>query len=191
MDHKLLSALTPSPCDLESLDSIASTLAHFPLYVLQFIAKSGVTIHPLPQGALYRERSPALARLGIDVDVWPAPPAGLFVVEERAVYLRSLSPMTVSHELGHAIDCALGEGVYLSSIDPQIRDCFVAARSFITPYAATGLDEYMAEAIRAYVDCNDPASAWPPATRDRLRSIDPGMHSILQQLFARCVRHAA
>ena len=108
-------------------------------------------------GELYREASHALARLGIDVDAWPAPPAGLFVVEERALYLRSRSPMTVAHEFGHALDCALGGGVYRSGIDPQIRALFASAMSFVTPYAATGVDEYFAESLRAYVEANDDA----------------------------------
>ena len=77
----------------------------------------------------YRDASPALARLGIDVDAWPAPPAGLFVVEERGLYLRSRSPMTVAHEFGHALDCALGGGVYRSGIDPRVRAQFSRTRA--------------------------------------------------------------
>ena len=133
---------------------------------------------------MYREASPALARLGIDVDSWPAPPAGLFVVEERTVYLRSRSVMTVAHEFGHALDCALGGGVYRSGIDPQIRRLFINARSFITPYAATGIDEYFAEGLRAYVEANDPASHWPRATKRRLQTIDPQMFEYIERLFA-------
>jgi hypothetical protein len=108
----------------------------------------------------------------------------LFVVEERAVYLRSHSPMTVAHEFGHALDCALGGGVYRSSIDPQLRRLFAAAKAFITPYAATGTDEYFAESVRAYVEANDPASFWPRATRSRLRRIDPQMYEYVADLFA-------
>jgi hypothetical protein len=48
----------------------------------------------------YRDRSRALRRLATGIDEWPVPPAGLCVVEERAVYLRSTSPMTVARELG-------------------------------------------------------------------------------------------
>jgi len=91
--------------------------------------------------------------------------------------------MTVAHEFGHALDCALGDGVYRSSIDPQLRTLFADAQSYITPYAATGLDEYFAEGVRAYVQINDPASFWPRATRERLRRIDPGMYGYVEQLF--------
>lgn len=111
-------------------------------------------------------------------------PAGLFVVEERTVYLRSRSAMTVAHEFGHALDCALGDGIYRSSIDPDLRRLFVAARAFVTPYAATGIDEYFAEALRAYVEANDPASHWPRATKTRLLNIDPELWAYVERLFA-------
>jgi hypothetical protein len=120
----------------------------------------------------------------VDVDAWPAPPAGLFVVEERAVYLRSRSTMTVAHEFGHALDCALGDGVYRSSVDPALRDLFSRARAFVTPYAATGTDEYFAESLRAYVEANDANTFWPRATRERLRRIDPQMYAYVERLFS-------
>lgn len=164
--------------------AIVDALARFGEDALHYAIGGGVRVVPLPQGARYRELSRALARLGIDVDAWPAPPAGLFVVEERTVYLRSRSSMTVAHEFGHAIDCVLGGGVYRSGIDPVVRACFAVARTFVTPYAATGLDEYFAEALRAYVEANDAASAWPRATRARLRLVDPGMYAYVSELFA-------
>jgi hypothetical protein len=162
---------------------IVSALARYGCTALRFAVAGGVNVVALPQGARYRELSRALARLGIDVDAWPAPPAGLFVVEERTVYLRSRSPMTVTHEFGHALDCVLGGGVYRSGIDPAIRAAFSATRNFVTPYAATGLDEYFAEALRAYVEANDPASAWPAATRARLALLDPTMYAYVDDLF--------
>lgn len=122
-------------------------------------------------------------RLGIDVDAWPAPPAGLFVVEERTVYVRSRSAMTIGHEFGHALDCALGGGVYRSGTDPAIRAAFGAARQFVTPYAASGIDEYFAECVRAWVGANDPASAWPAVSRERLEHLDPAMHAIIKGIF--------
>lgn len=164
---------------------VVSTLLRFGGGALAYAARSRIHILLLRPGELYREASRALARLGIDVDAWPAPPAGLFVVEERALYLRSRSPMTVAHEFGHALDCALGGGVYRSGIDPQVRALFANATSFVTPYAATGVDEYFAESLRAYVEANDPASPWPRATRARLRHGDPGMHEFIELLFER------
>ncbi|HVN68099.1 MAG TPA: hypothetical protein VMU38_00395 [Candidatus Binatia bacterium] len=162
---------------------VIETLLRFGRGALAYAARSHVRVMLLRRGELYREASLALARLGIDVDAWPAPPAGLFVVEERALYLRSRSPMTVAHEFGHALDCALGGGVYRSGIDPAVRSLFANASCFITPYAATGVDEYFAESLRAYVEANDPASPWPRATRARLRHNDPGMHEFIELLF--------
>ena len=174
-----------------SASAIAATLERFGVGALDYALRHGTRIAPLHAGETYAQASPALRRLGVDVDAWPAPPAGLFVVEERTVYLRSRSTMTIAHEFGHALDCALGGGVYRSGIDPELRKLYVAARSFVTPYAATGIDEYFAEALRAYVEANDAASHWPRATRARLRSIDPGLYDYVQQLFIVDFRAAA
>jgi len=164
---------------------VLETLLRFGQGALAYAVRSRIRVTLLHEGEVYRDASPALARLGIDVDGWPAPPAGLFVVEERALYLRSRSPMTVAHEFGHALDCALGGGVYRSGIDPQVRALFAGARRFVTPYAATGVDEYFAESLRAYVEANDPGSPWPRATRTRLHRADPGMYDFVERLFER------
>ena len=172
------SALIPhAACEVRS--EIAKVLERFGDSILARVVKSSASIRPLRKRETYTEASPALARLGIDVDSLPAPPAGLFVVEERTVYLRSLSPMTIAHEFGHALDCALGNGVYFSGIDPAVRAAFVNAKSFVTPYAASGIDEYFAESVRAYVDINDSASHWPIVTPQRLFEIDPVIAEII------------
>jgi hypothetical protein len=163
--------------------AVSFTLSNFGAKALLFAARHGIRILPLTPRKRYRDASTALRRLGVDVDAWPVPPAGLFVVEERTVYLRSTSPMTVAHEFGHALDCALGDGIYRSGFDPAIRAAFAGARSFVTPYAATGLDEYFAESLRAYVEINDAQSPWPKATRARLAEVDPAMHAFLSDLF--------
>jgi len=89
----------------------------------------------------------------------------------------------VAHEFGHALDCALGGGVYRSGYDANVRAAFHAARTFVTPYAAAGLDEYFAESLRAYVEINDQNSPWPKVTRERLLAIDPAMHAYIHLLF--------
>ena len=170
-----------APDDAAAIDA---TLDRFGAGALRVAAAVGVRVVHLRAAEPYRRRSRALRRLASGVDDWPVPPAGLFVVEERAVYLRSISPMTVAHEFAHALDCALGGGVYLSGIDPRIRRAFRAARGFVTPYAASGLDEYFAESLRAWIEANDPRSPWPRATRARLRELDPAMAHILETLFA-------
>jgi len=164
---------------------VAEHVCAYPTPLLERLVAAQCRIRPLAQRERYRDVSPALRRLGVDVDGWPVAPAGLFVVEERAVYLRSRTPMTIGHETAHAIDCALGDGVYRSGFDPKIRAAFAAARSFVTPYAASGLDEYFAECVRAYADVlNDVDSPWPRATRERLRACDPAMHAIVAKIFA-------
>jgi len=165
--------------------SIAPHLGAYPSALLERLLATGCRIRPLRDDERYRDASPALRRLGADVDAWPVRPAGLFVVEERTVYLRSRSPMTIGHEVAHAIDCALGDGVYRSGFDPRVRAAFAAARAFVTPYAASGLDEYFAESVRAYAGAfHDAGSPWPRAPRERLRTCDPAMHAIVAELFA-------
>lgn len=166
-----------------SIGAVVATLARFGSAALRFAFARGISVAPLHRGERYAGASPALARLGFDVDAWPAPPAGLFVVEERTVYLRSRSAMTVAHEFGHALDCALGDGIYFSGIDTDLRRLFNDARRFVTPYAASGIDEFFAEAVRAYVEVNDAASHWPRATRARLRRIDPALYAYVEKLF--------
>jgi hypothetical protein len=139
----------------------------------------GARFIELKPGEGYRDRSRALKRLSANVDSWPVPPAGLFVVAERTVYANSLSPMTIAHEWGHALDAAFGGGIYLSSVDPRFRKAFKDARRFVTPYAASGLDEYAAEGFRAYISANDSRWPWPAVTRRRLREIDPTLHDII------------
>jgi len=169
--------------------NIAEALARFGEGALAFAHARGIRIAPLSKCQRYRDASVALRRLGADVDAWPVPPAGLFVVEEKTVYLRSATPMTVAHEFAHGLDCALGEGVYRSGYDTAIRGAFARARSFVTPYAATGLDEYFAESLRAYVEVNDPHSPWPKATRDRLHSADPAMYGFVHDVFTTVLAH--
>jgi hypothetical protein len=164
--------------------TIATTLARFGGGALGFARLHEIRLVPLTRTQRYRDVSASLRRLGVDVDAWPVPPAGLFVVEERTIYLRSATPMTIAHEFAHGLDCALGGGVYRSGYDTAIRRAFAGAREFVTPYAATGLDEYFAESMRAYVEVNDEKSPWPKATRARLREIDPSMADFIDALFA-------
>lgn len=157
---------------------------YYPKSVIRCLEKAETKFIALQERQKYVDASLALRRLAVNVDGWPIPPAGLFVVEERTVYLRSTSAMTVCHEAGHALDCALGGGFYLSGVDPRIRRAFSSATAFVTPYAASACDEYFAEAVRAWTGANDNPSLWPRATRERLQSVDPRMAEIVANLFA-------
>jgi hypothetical protein len=168
----------------EAATTIAAALAAFGAPALAFAAKRNIRIVALAKKQRYADASTSLRRLGVDVDAWPVPPAGLFVVEERCVYLRTATPMTVAHEFAHGLDCALGGGVYRSGYDLSVRRAFARARDFVTPYAATGLDEYFAESVRAFVEVNDARSPWPKATRSRLREVDGPMFGFVERLFA-------
>jgi hypothetical protein len=146
---------------------------------------AGIVIRVLRPEQRYADVSRVVRGLSTSVDSWPSPPTGLFVREERAVCLRVVSPVTIAHELVHAYDCARGAGVYFSSADPRTRALYSQARAFVTPYAASGLDEYFAESGRCFhPGGHDPRSPWPRATRARLRRIDPAMEAFLASLFA-------
>ena len=183
--REVASALVVDGITATDRKAVVAALSRYSLPLLERTVAAGCRIRRLAKRERYCDASRSLRRLGIDVDAWPVPPAGLFVVEERTVYLRSCSRMTVGHEVGHAIDCALGDGVYRSGYDPQIRAAFAGARAFVTPYAASGLDEYMAEALRAYAGgLNDERSPWPAATPERLRACDPALYALVAELFA-------
>lgn len=162
--------------------NIESVIARFPAPLREALDATGQRVCRLKQNERYDEASSFLRTHKIDVDGWPAPPAGLYVVSDKTLFLRSHSAMTIAHELGHAVDCALGGGVYLSCTNERIRNAFKNARAFVTPYAATGLDEYFAESLRAYVEVNDAASFWPRVTKARLKRVDPEMFAILDTL---------
>ena len=53
----------------------------------------------------------------------------------------------------------------------------------ITCFAASGLDEYFAESMRAYVEINDERCAWLPLTRHELQARDPRMFALIERLF--------
>lgn len=89
---KIFSALIPGASRI-ARGAVAETLSLYTKPVVAFVASRGTTIRILDEGERYADVSHELSRLGIDVDPRSAPPAGLFVVQERRVYLRRLSPM--------------------------------------------------------------------------------------------------
>jgi hypothetical protein len=171
--------------DLIAHGTLSSLLARLGEDVSEVLADAGCHYVVLEPGQRFADVSAVLRRISAGVDSWPIPPAGLCIVEERKVVLRSISPMTVVHETCHLIDVTLGGGVYLSGIEPRIRRAFNAATAFCTPYAASACDEYMAECLRAWHGefSNDPHSLWPKATRERLQQLDPTMYEIVREIF--------
>ncbi len=171
-----------SPDQLRAISDVISSL---PIEFLEIMQEGGTQFRPLGKGEKYVDASAELQKLGIDVDRWPTAPSGLFVVSEQTVYLRSVEPMAVAHEAFHALDASLGKGQYISSTDPLIRSEFRNAVSFVTPYAATGIDEFVAEAGRAYLGINSPNSPWPAVSPERLRETSPGMSAFFDDVISR------
>lgn len=61
--------------DDDSNEVILSTLLRFGIDALRFAGTHGIRIVPLQRTEAYNTASPAIARMGINVDEWPAPPA--------------------------------------------------------------------------------------------------------------------
>ena len=80
--------------------------------------------------------------------------------------------MTVAHEFGHALDCALGGGVYRSGIDPELRRLYVEARTFVTPYAATGIDEYFVSVTASDAISHDAITKVPGSFQKMLKGLE-------------------
>lgn len=166
---------------------IVRALGTFGEPALALAVKSGVRISIVPDEQRFAEFSPAVAKLVPGIDEWSAPPSGLFVVEERRVLLRSRAlAMTAAHEFAHALDAVLAKRPrsYFSYESEELRYYFATATGFVNEYAASGLDEYFAESVRAYLEINDSRCAWLPLTRQDLFLRDQRMFLLVERLFA-------
>lgn len=170
-----------SEVDLQKAQAILDK--HIPQSLQKFLEDAGTKI-VLLGATKYNVASPMLSELSFSVDDWPAPPAGLFVIAEKTVYVRIVSAMTIVHELGHALDAALGNGVYASGINPMLKTAYNKSLGFVTPYAASGLDEFFAENFRAYMNVNDAASIWPKVSPERLKQFSPTVSAFFEQTLA-------
>jgi len=170
--------------------ALVEALAPFGLAALQRAVDARIRIAMVPAGRAFSQCSRSVASLVPDIDHWAAPPAGLFVLEERLVLLRnSALRMAAAHEFAHALDAILAARPrsYYSFEDAKIRKAFASANGFVNEYAASGLDEYFAECVRAYVEVNDDRSQWLPLTRHDLAVCDPSMFAIVEEVFTRIV----
>lgn len=166
--------------------ALVSALVPFGQNALTMAVQGRVRIRVVPSGRQFVRCSPAVAALVPDIDRWQAPPAGLFVLEERLVLLRPAAMrMAAAHEFAHALDALLAakQRSYFSFENEAIRSAYAAASGFVNEYAASGLDEYFAESLRAYVEVNDDRSCWLPLTRQTLLTRDARMFSLIDGLF--------
>jgi hypothetical protein len=172
--------------DEQRAATVRETISLYPSHLREIVSAAGIRVVLFPAVELFRQHSPYLRRRRFRADVSDEPPAGVFVLIERTLYLRDSSPKTVAHEYAHALDCALGGGVFLSHVSQPIRRAFRKAQrrgEFVTPYAAKNRQEYFAEGARSMVEVNDSRSAWPPVSRERLREVDPDLFGIMEALF--------
>jgi hypothetical protein len=166
---------------------IVRALAAFGEKALAAVVAGGVCIAIVPERERYAEFSRVVARLVPGIDDWSAPPSGLFVVEEKRILLRDRAlTMTVAHEFAHALDAVLARKPrsYFSYESEELRRCFATTAGFVNEYAASALDEYFAESVRAYLEVNDSHCAWLPLTRFELKARDPKMFALIEKLFS-------
>jgi hypothetical protein len=166
--------------------ALVAALAAYGETALMAAAKGGVTIALVPDGQPFSGFSSSVARCAPAIDEWASPPSGLFVVDERKVLLRPRSlRMTAAHEFAHAVDALLArkKRSYFSYESEELRYYFATATGYVNEYAASSLDEYFAESVRAYVEVNDERCAWLPLTRQDLYLRDPRMFALVERLF--------
>jgi hypothetical protein len=84
--------------------AIDAVLDRFGAGALRVAADAGTRLVHLRGSERYCDRSALLRSLASSVDDWPVPPAGWFVVDERTIYLRSTSAMTVAHNFYAVVD---------------------------------------------------------------------------------------
>ena len=174
--------------------ALVASLASFGRTALERAIAGGIRATIVPSSRSFSQCSRSVASLAPDIDHWHAPPAGLFVLEERLLLLRPHAlRMAAAHEFAHALDAVLAAQPrsYLSFESSDIREAFVSAPGYVNEYAASGLDEYFAESVRAYVEVNDDRSSWLPLTRHDLFLRDPRMFRIIERLFETRLRAKA
>ncbi len=167
--------------------TLVAALACFGRAALERAIAGGIRAVIVPANRPFAQCSRSVASLAPEIDRWHAPPVGLFVLEERLLLLRPHAlRMAAAHEFAHAFDAVMAQQPrsYLSFESPDIREAFVSATGYVNEYAASGLDEYFAESVRAYVEVNDDRSSWLPLTRHDLFLRDPRMFRIVERLFA-------
>jgi hypothetical protein len=167
-------------------ESLEDALAAYGEAALTAAARGGISIAIVPEGQPFASFSSSVARCAPGIDEWSAPPSGLFVVEERRILLRQHAlRMTAAHEFAHALDALLArkKRSYFSYESEELRYYFATATGFVNEYAASSLDEYFAESMRAYVEVNDEHCAWLPLTRQDLYLRDPRMFALIERLF--------
>jgi hypothetical protein len=167
-------------------DAVVEALLCFGEAALESAARAGVRISTVPEGQTFAGMSSSVARCAPAIDEWPSPPSGLFIVDERRILLRARSlRMTAAHEFAHALDALLARKrrSYFSYESEELRYYYATSTGFVNEYAASSLDEYFAESVRAYVEVNDERCAWLPLTRQELYLRDPRMFALIERLF--------
>ena len=155
-------------------------------------SRSGrVRIVALRDGERYRDRSPSLVRLGIDVDGWPAP--------------RPVSPSSRNAPFIRASMDDDGGARIRSRAPSRARRRRLPSPASIRESSAPSPRRGASSlsrcqrprmilrrmALRAYVEVNDPASPWPAAPLKRLQAVDSHMLAVRRRDLRNALRRSA
>lgn len=167
--------------------AILGGLAKLPLGIVSQLVDHNMRFVALERGEEFIEASSTVRCWSEDMRAYVKDARGLFVHEDRTVYLRQVTPLNlIVHEAGHAIDMTLGVGLESRSRrDPIIVGEFKRAQernAFITPKAAEHVGEFFAEAVRAHAGVGEDVS------REKLFDLHPHTCVAIDRCFARAER---
>jgi len=161
---------------------LGTTLKKFGSSLLQEAARADIRFCLLREMPGMATLSATLCDRATALDEWPQDEAGYFSPHERMIYLRSLSPVLLAREFGHAVDYALGGGKFYSEMDDAIRSAFRNAYWFVSSWAGSSVADYFAESLRFYIGIDQRQCRWFNVSRATLQRVDPTMYGILTNL---------
>ncbi len=147
---------------------------------LRITDRFGLRIVLVDESETYADVSPAIAAEPFG-DHDPVV-RGLYVPEERAIYLRNRSDGTLVHEYTHGLVDALGQPV---RNDPALRAAHANAADFVSPYAFTSndLDEWFCEGIRALLSAAN--GDYESISPQDFARVDPRGYELCLAMFER------
>lgn len=172
----------------EQREIVADALSRYPEGVIADLRDKGLRIKILPPDADLRDHSPALMEQG---EAFPDA-GGIYVWKERTILLKRVDVPCVVHETAHAFDNLVSyhaktNSWYYDSLSdwaPQIRAAWID-KVPISPYASetNRVHEFMAEAIRAFVNVPDDKYLPHADTNAFLKETAPEVHGLIQRFF--------
>jgi hypothetical protein len=107
---------------------------------------------------------------------------GVYMPQERTIYLRNTSDGTVVHEVAHALDHAAGRKIESKAM----MTAFETAPAFISNYAKTSCAEWFAENVRAIKGALN--GDYDDVSPEKLAAIDPRGYALTLKALNRITK---